>query len=207
VPGPINVNVDNSSYAAPVADVSTEAAASPAAPAPQAPAPESAASEIPPEATEHFDAARSAFKSEDYRNALAEVEAAIKVLPKDATLHEFRALVLFAQGKYKEAAMGTYAVLSVGPGWNWETMSGFYAKPDTYTKQLRALESYMRENPKAPDGHFLLAYQYLVLGAVPDGVKQLHQFENLVPSDQLAPELVKAFTEPADSSKPKAEAT
>jgi hypothetical protein len=31
-------------------------------------------------------------------------EKAIKLLPSDATLHEFRALTLFAQKKYKDAA-------------------------------------------------------------------------------------------------------
>jgi tetratricopeptide (TPR) repeat protein len=207
VPAPINLTVDNSSYAAPVADASAEATAAPSEPAPQPPAAEAASSEVPPEVTEHFDAARSAFKNEDYGTALQEVEAAIKLLPKDTTLHEFRALVLFAQGKYKEAASGIYAVLSVGPGWNWETLSALYAKPETYTKQLRGLESYVRENLKAADGRFLLAYQYLVLGNVPEAVKQLQEFEKVVPSDELAPQLVKAFTEPADSSKPKAEAS
>jgi predicted Zn-dependent protease len=127
-------------------------------------------------------------------------------LPKDTTLHEFRALVLFAQKKYKDAAAGIYAVLSVGPGWNWETLSALYAKPDTYTKQLRALEGYLRENPNAPDGRFLLAYHYLILGSVPEAVKQLKAFESVVPSDQLAPQLVKAFTESPSTGKPKAEA-
>jgi predicted Zn-dependent protease len=135
---------------------------------------------------------------------LKEVEEAIQLLPKDATLHEFRALVLFAQGKYKDAATGIYAVLAVGPGWNWETMSGLYANPDTYTKQLRALESYVRQNPGAADGRFLLAYHYLVLNSVPDAVKELKEFEKLVPKDQLAPQLVKAFTESPDTGKPKA---
>jgi tetratricopeptide (TPR) repeat protein len=111
--------------------------------------------------------------------------------------------VLFAQKKYKDAASGFYAVLAVGPGWNWETMSGLYAKPETYTKQLRALEAYARDNPKAADARFLLAYQYLVLGSVPDAVKQLKEFETLVPKDQLAPQLVKALTESPDTGKPK----
>jgi tetratricopeptide (TPR) repeat protein len=191
------------SYPAPAADTSpSEPFAPPAPDAQQAPA-EQAAPEVPPEAASHFDAARQAFKMEEYDRALKEVEEAIKLLPKDATLHEFRALVLFAQKKYKDAASGIYAVLAVGPGWNWETMSGLYAKPETYTKQLRALEAYARDNPKAADARFLLAYQYLVLGSVPDAVKQLKEFETLVPKDQLAPQLVKAFTESADTGKPK----
>ena len=120
-------------------------------------------------------------------------------------MHEFRALVLFAQKKYKDAAAGTYAVLSVGPGMNWATMSGLYPNVNTYKNQLRALEAYVREQPNASDGRFLLAYHYLVLGYTAPAVKQLESFSKLVPSDQLAPDLVKAFTQQLDTGKPKAQ--
>jgi tetratricopeptide (TPR) repeat protein len=214
VPTPVSVSVDNSSYATSLIDTSADDSVLPVAAEAQEPAPEATTSAlppepttptVPPEATRHFDIAREAFKTEEYDRALTEVDEAIKLLPKDATLHEFRALVLFAQKKYKDAAAGIYAVLAVGPGWNWETMSGLYAKRETYTKQLRALEAYTRDNPSAPDGHFLLAYQYLVLGSVPAATTQLKEFEKEVPSDQLAPQLVKAFTESPDTSKPKPE--
>jgi predicted Zn-dependent protease len=199
---------DETSYAYPAAAQSVDTSAAPVTNAPQeAPPPPSAPAtpEVPPEASEHVDLAREAFKSEQYERALKEIEEAIRVLPKDTTLHEFRALVLFAQGKYKEAASGIYAVLAVGPGWNWETMSGLYANPDTYTKQLRALEAYVRQNPNAADGRFLLAYHYLCLNSIPQAVTELKEFEKLVPKDQLAPQLVKAFTESPDTSKPKAQ--
>jgi tetratricopeptide (TPR) repeat protein len=210
VPAPVNV-VDTTSYSSPatydysVADESTQTAAAPLTTESPEASPPPASPAVPPEATEHFDLAREAFKSEQYERALKEVEDAIKVLPKDTTLHEFRALVLFAQGKYKEAASGIYAVLAVGPGWNWETMSGLYANPDTYTKQLRALESYVRQNLSAADGRFLLAYHYLVLNSIPQAVTELKEFEKLVPKDELAPQLVKAFTESPDTGKPKAQ--
>jgi predicted Zn-dependent protease len=203
VSAPVNVNVDTTSYASPVIDASTEVAPAPTGPDSQESSAAPAAPEIPPEATTRFDQARQAFRAEEYDRALKDVEEAIKLLPKDATLHEFRALVLFAQGKFQDAAAGIYAVLAVGPGWNWDTMSALYAKPETYTRQLRALESYARENPKAADCHFLLAYHYLVLGSVPDAVKQFQEFEKLVPTDQLAPQLIKAFTQSPDTGRPK----
>src|SRR5262249_53159739 len=90
------------------------ASSSPAASPPPA---EEAADTVPPEAVQNFDAAREAFKAQDYAKALTDIDAAIKVLSNDVTMHEFRALVLFAQKKYQEAAAGIYAVLSVGPGW------------------------------------------------------------------------------------------
>lgn len=65
-----------------------------------------------------FDEGRAAFKRRDYKTALAKADAAIRQLPGDATLHEFRALTLFAMGAYPNAAETIYAVLAVGPGWS-----------------------------------------------------------------------------------------
>ena len=62
-----------------------------------------------------FDAAREAFKAGDYAKALDLVNQAIKTMPNDATLHEFRAQTLFALERYDDAAAALYAVLSAGP--------------------------------------------------------------------------------------------
>ena len=67
-------------------------------------------------------------------------------------MHEFLALAYFAQGKYQQAAAPLYAVLSVRPGWDWTTLSGMYPDVDTYTRQLRALEAYVRSNPDSAQG-------------------------------------------------------
>jgi tetratricopeptide (TPR) repeat protein len=212
VPAPVNVSYGNyvEAPATTTAPAATAAPATATEPEPQygqqaaePPPAESETATVPPEAVQNFDAARGAFKAQDYAKALTDIDAAIKVLNNDVTMHEFRALVFFAQKKYKDAAAGIYAVLSVGPGWKWETMSSLYAKPDTYTNQLRDLESYQRANAGAPDGHFLLAYHYLVLGHTQQALTQFEKFIKLVPGDKLVPELIKAFT-PAPSNKPKA---
>ena len=75
--------------------------------------------EVANPAVAKFDSARAAFGTGDYAGALQLTDEALKVLQNDATLHEFRALVLFAVGKYDLAAGPLYAVLSVGPGWDW----------------------------------------------------------------------------------------
>ncbi|HEV3203882.1 MAG TPA: tetratricopeptide repeat protein, partial [Gemmataceae bacterium] len=155
---------------------------------------------VPPEVMKSFEAARTAFERRDYRKAQSEVEKAIAVLPSDAALHEFRALTLFAQGKYKEAAAAIYAVLAVGPGWNWETLRSFYPDAKTYTQQLRALEDYEKTHRQSSDAAFLLAYHYLMLGYTPNAVNQLKQFAKLVPDDKLAPQFIEAFA-PPDASK------
>ena len=138
------------------------------------------------EANKHFDAAREAFKRGDYPLAQSLAEKAIVLLPSDATLHEFRALTLFAQKKYKEAAAALYSVLAAGPGWDWKTLSGLYSDPDTYTKQLRALEEYAAKNPNSPEAHFVLAYHYLVLGSLEEAAKQFREVVRLQPEDKLS---------------------
>jgi hypothetical protein len=146
-------------------------------------------------ANQLFERARAAFKSGEYVDAQRLVEQAIAQLPSDATLHEFRALTLFAQGKYQNAAAALYAVLANGPGWGWDTMRSLYGDVETYTRQLRALEEYVRQNPAAADAHFVLAYQYLVTGATDAAVRQLHEVVRLQPKDKLSATLLTALTQ------------
>jgi tetratricopeptide (TPR) repeat protein len=148
------------------------------------------------QANKEFDAAREAFKAGDYPKAQKLVEKAIELLPSDATLHEFRALTLFAQARYKEAAATLYAVLAAGPGWDWNTLRVLYPDEDTYTKQLRALEEYVRKETKSAEAHFVLAYQYLVLGTKDPAIAQLKEVVRLQPKDNLSAALLKALTTP-----------
>jgi hypothetical protein len=148
------------------------------------------------EAKAQFEKARGLFKEKKFAEAQAEVEKAIRTLPSDAALHEFRSLTLFAQGKYKDAAAGLYAVLAAGPGWNWQTMQGMYEDPAEYTRELRALEEYSKANPDAGDAHFLRAYHYLVLADKDAAVEQFKEVVRVQPSDKLSSELLKALTAP-----------
>ena len=122
------------------------------------------------------------------------------MLPNDATLHEFRALVLFAVGKYDLAAGPLYAVLSVGPGWDWTTMAGLYPNIDVYTGQLRKLEAFVTANPSSTAGRFVLAYHYLTQGHIDDAVAQLKEVVALAPQDTLSAQLVKQFSKPGTAS-------
>ncbi|HEV3302140.1 MAG TPA: tetratricopeptide repeat protein [Planctomycetaceae bacterium] len=149
------------------------------------------------------DQARDAFHRGDYAQALASVDAALSKTPSDAVLHELRALCLFAMQKYKEAAATLYAVLSVAPGWDWTTMSGLYPDVDTYTKQLRALEDYVRQNPNSADARFDLAYHYLTQGHREEAAKQLTEVAGLAPNDQVSRQLL-AMIAPSESGSPSA---
>lgn len=141
--------------------------------------------------TSHMDLAREAFKSGDYATASSEIDLAIQALPKDAALHEFRALVFFATRDYKQAAGTLYAVLSAGPGWDWTTLSSMYPATSVYTDQLRELETYVKANPSAADARFVLAYHYLTCGYADAARTQYEEVLKLQPTDQLSAQLVK----------------
>lgn len=139
-----------------------------------------------------FDAARASFFQGDYAAALASTNQALAKLPNDPIIHEFRALVMFAQGKYQEAAAGLYSVLSVGPGWDWTTLSSLYPSVEVYTKQLRALENHVKQQPQATDARFVLAYHYLTMGSNDAAVSQLKQLHQKMPQDTLVKQLLLA---------------
>src|SRR5262249_11209524 len=144
----------------------------------------------------------------DYAGAMREVDVAIQSLPKDAALHEFRALVFFATGDYKQAAATLYAVLSAGPGWDWTTLAGMYPDVATYTVQVRALETYVKANPQQADGHFVLAYHYTTQGHTDAAATQLKEVVKLQPNDQLSAQLLKltGLDVPAQGATPTPEA-
>ncbi len=137
-----------------------------------------------------FDAARQAFYQGDYPAALTSTNKALAAMPNDPIIHEFRALVMFAQGKYKDSAAGLYSVLAVGPGWDWTTLSSLYPNVDAYTKQLRALEAYCKQNPQAMDARFVLAYHYMTTGAKDAAVKQYQEIYKKTPQDNLVKQLL-----------------
>jgi tetratricopeptide (TPR) repeat protein len=140
-----------------------------------------------------FQDARDRFQVNDFEQALRLADQALVQLPNDPVLHEFRALSLFALGRYDEAAATAYAVLSAGPGWDWTTLAGLYGNTDTYTSQLRNLEAAVEQQPEAAPVNFLLAYHYLVQGHRNEAGEQFARVARLQPSDTVSTRLAKAF--------------
>src|SRR5262249_30167678 len=133
---------------------------------------------------------RAAFASGDHKQALELCNQALKTLPNDAVVHEFRSLILFAMQNYRDAAAAAYAVLSAGPGWDWTTLTTLYGNIGDYTTQLRRLESFVQENPRSSEARFLLAYHYLTSG-YPDAARaQLREVDALTPNDRLVKQLL-----------------
>src|SRR5262249_23222490 len=143
-----------------------------------------------------FDAARDSFQQGNYDQALQQTNDALKQTPNDTALHEFRALCLFALKRHDEAAASLYAVLSVGPGWDWATLIGLFADVDTYTAQLRGLEDACRANPQSAAARFVLAYHYLTQGHNDAAVSILKQVLALRPDDSLSAKLVATLSPP-----------
>jgi hypothetical protein len=176
--------------------------AQPLPPPPEDPVNDVRTLDIAESALDIFDRARDAFGDGDFKEALALVEKAIEELPTDATLHEFRALCLFALKDYKQAAATLYAVISAGPGWDWDTMHSHYADVATYTDQLRALEAYQKANPKSAEASFVLAYHYLVLGHLDPAIKQLENVIKILPESQLTTDLLSSLKEEVNQQAP-----
>jgi hypothetical protein len=139
----------------------------------------------------------AAFKQGDYDTALTIVNRAITQYASDSVLHEFRALVLFAKGDYRESAATLHSVLAVGPGWDWTTMSSLYPSIAVYTDQLRALENYVRSHPQDGAARFVLAYHYTTAGHTDAAARQLEQVVQLVSNDRVAADLLRMLKPPS----------
>ncbi|MCI0361321.1 MAG: tetratricopeptide repeat protein, partial [Planctomycetaceae bacterium] len=58
------------------------------------------------------------------------------------------------------------------------------------TKQLRALEAAVKQNPAAMDARFVLAYQYLTTGSKDAAAAQLMELHKATPQDNVIKELL-----------------
>lgn len=143
-----------------------------------------------------FDEARQAFYDGDYAKAMEKVNAALALAKNDSLLHEFKSLVLFAQGQFKDSAATIHPVLAVGPGWDWTTLSGMYPSIDTYTQQLRKLEEAVRADANAADLHFLLAYHYITHNSNEEAITQLKEVVKLQPKDTVSVQLLEMLAGP-----------
>lgn len=161
--------------------------------------PQRAAQLMPPFVGERpFEVARAAYYARDFVAALQYAEQALAIAPRDTAVHEFRALCLFALGRYREAAAAMHSLLATGPGWDWTTVSAFYSSPDLYGAQLRELELAARRT-NTPDLNFLLAYHYLIVDQTDAAVPALRKVVRMERRDQIAVQLLNMFA-PAPGS-------
>jgi tetratricopeptide (TPR) repeat protein len=147
-----------------------------------------------------FDAGLASFKSGEYRTALRYFNQAIRSRPSDPVVHEVRALTLFALGDYKPAAAVLNSLLATSPGMDWTTLSSLYGNADDYTEQLRQLEAQCKSNPQDAAAHFVLAYQYLVIGQPEEAVDALRVVVAAQPKDATAKQMLDALAPPDEQT-------
>jgi tetratricopeptide (TPR) repeat protein len=145
---------------------------------------------------EYAEQARDAFRNGDYQGALRAAGHAAVEMPRDAAIHELMSLALFALKDYRGAAIEAHAALSLGPPIDWPTLYAYYGSADTYTNQLRALETFVRENPRKPEGQFLLGYHYIMTGNRDAAKKELAGVLAIPPADKLAESLMQQLDKP-----------
>ena len=162
-------------------------------------APESeAAADTPPPlppgvsqaALDTFDQARDAFYQADYPQSLELVEKRCKACRKMRPFTSSGRWRCLRLGEYQEAASTIYAVLAVGPGWDWTTMSSMYPDVETYTEQLRKLEAFVKANGDSSAAHFLLAYHYITMGHNDSAIVELKKVIELTPENNVAREML-----------------
>lgn len=169
-----------------------------------APGDENAAKSAEEQSQAALDESRAAFKNKDYLAALPLADKAVSLLPADSVLHEYRALVLFALGKYSDCAGVLNSILASGPGWNWTTMIQLYDSQETYTAQLRKLEEYVEGRPRAADARFVLGYHYLVCNHLESAAASFEAVTKLQPADTVAKQLYNlclSSTKPGEASE------
>jgi tetratricopeptide (TPR) repeat protein len=144
--------------------------------------------------------ALDAFQQGDYRNATRLAGHASIDDPRSPEVHTLLMLGLFAIGEYRGAAMEAHAVGALGKTPDWPKLYSFYGNVAPYTEQLRALEKYVGKNPAAPEGRFLLGYQYLMAGHRDAAKDEFLRALKLAPKDKLAARFLKQVggTVPAD---------
>lgn len=150
-------------------------------------------------ATSVFNRAREDFYAGNYDEALERVNKALGVMPGDPVMNEFRALVLFAQGNFKEAAATIHAVLAVGPGWDWTTMTSVYPSTATYQAQLGKLEDYVLAHDSSAPEHFLLAYHYMTEGHQDAAARHFRKVVALQPEDVVAAQMLEMVAGPDET--------
>jgi hypothetical protein len=135
--------------------------------------------------------ARKVFAAGDFREALRLASHASIEMPRDAQTHGLMSLCLFALKDYRGAAMEAHAAADLGPLPSRSALLGYYGKTSTYSDQYEALMNFARDNPKSPEGQFLMGYHDLILGRTDLAKQHLKQSLTLMPGDTVAERLLK----------------
>ena len=151
--------------------------------------------------------AQDAFESRDYESALLWARNAYREMPQARTL-PLMAQIFLAEGDVRDGAAEARAAVAMAPTVDWQTLFNNYSYvTPRFSRQLHALEEFVRLNPSSADGHFLLGYERLILGKADSAHAELAIASVIEPTDVAATALLaKEGVEIVGSHRPLAEA-
>ncbi len=147
---------------------------------------------LPPEverARRLVEQAKQMFVAGKFDQATPVLEELCTLAAEDTNAFQFRSFAHFANQNYDAAAADAYDALLLGNTWDWQTVYNLYRSVDRYQVQLRQLEAASKADASLSK-HFLLGYQYLVLGHLARGQRELEKALQFDPEEQLVLQLV-----------------
>ena len=142
------------------------------------------------EGMDYYQHALEAFREGDFRNATRLAGHASIDEPRNPNVHILLMLGLFAMGEYRGAAMEAHGLAATGKIPDWDAVYQFYGNVTPYTEQLRKLETFVHDHQSAPEGRFLLGFQYLIAGHKDAAKNQFTKVLQAAPKDRLAAQLL-----------------
>lgn len=134
------------------------------------------------------------FRQRSYTAAIQQLDQAIELAPENSDILQFRGFAHYAAGDFDSAAADVYDAFSFGNTWDWQAVYDLYQTKAPYEEQLRALEKSRRDSPSM-SSHFLLGYQYIVIGSMGRGKQELEKALALQPDEPLIGKLVNVVSE------------
>ena len=145
----------------------------------------------------YLEDAIDAFRDRNYDEALKLAQQSSLKLEDQGPVFLLLGQAQFAAGKYMESAETLHRALGMMEEEDWgifvENYRDYYGKIGDYTRQLRALESYMKQELTAPFGSFLLGYHYGFLGYPDHATNHLEEAVELAQADDVAKRLLEIF--------------
>lgn len=137
--------------------------------------------------------AKTLFQQGRYPDAVAKLDAVVKIVPKDSNAYQFRALSNFAANNFDAAAADAYDAISLGNTWTRPVVESIYGQQNfnRFDQQLNLLSQVSQQSPSM-QSHFLLAYFHLVNGQWQDGKVQLQKVLAISPKEPLSTKLLAA---------------
>ena len=146
-------------------------------------------------ASTYFAEAREAFYAGDLKTAMEKIELAIKEMPSNSDLHQFRSLVLFSMKEFRQAAASAHVALTAGPGWNWDTLQKLVPLSGTLHGRAASLGGNSRPKQTRPGDSLSVGLSLPDAQPCRIGGEGTDQVVALEPRDELAAKILKTITD------------